>query len=113
MRTWIVAEMGPDAVLTWRPALKVSGAPLFPEVCGTPAAADSTARPITIRDETDTKPPYVLQSTVWTDAPTLSMFFRATLTGFQTSTRSSTDTSGPASGSLTGTTGGWASRENA
>ena len=77
MRTWTVAEMGPDAVLIWTPALKVSGAPLLPAVCGTPAAADSTARPITTRGETDTEPPYVLQGTVWTDAPTLSMFFRA------------------------------------
>src|SRR4029453_11108787 len=39
--------MGPDAVLIWVLALKVSGALLVPEVCAPPVTPDSTASPIT------------------------------------------------------------------
>ena len=49
-------------------------APLFPEVCATPVAADSTATPITTREGTGQtrKPPYFLQGTVWPEGPTPS-----------------------------------------
>ena len=53
MRIWMVAVMGPDAVLIWTMALKFSGAAALPEV-STPVAADNTAMPITSREETDT-----------------------------------------------------------
>jgi hypothetical protein len=53
--TWIVTVMGPDAVLISVLALNASAWPLVPEVWWTPGAADSIARPISIRDETDTE----------------------------------------------------------